>query len=77
MVRKDLIQEILELGSSDREYIRDVVMASLADDLPAQLSPNDQREVLRRLEVFEKHPESFVSWDQVKQRLAEQRAGRR
>ena len=77
MVRNDLIQEILKLASSDREYIRDVVMASLSDDLPAQLSPDDQREVLRRLEAFDNHPETFLSWEQVQCRLAEQRTGRR
>jgi hypothetical protein len=77
MVRNDLIQEILGLNSADRAYIRDVVMASLSDDLPAQLSPDDQKELLRRIDVFEKHPESFYSWEQVKTKLADQRAGRR
>ena len=77
MVRNDLIQEILRLDSTDREYVRDVVMASLSDELPAQLSPEDQREILRRIEAYERHPETFQSWEQVQAQLAEHRAGRR
>jgi putative addiction module component (TIGR02574 family) len=77
MVRNDLIQEILKLDSTDREYVRDVVMASLSDELPAQLSPADQQEVLRRLEAYEKHPDTFQTWEQVQTQLAAQRAGRR
>ena len=76
MVRNELIQEILTLDTSERELIRDVVLASLSDDLPAQLSPNDQAEILRRMENFDKNPESFLSWEQVKAKLAEQRSGR-
>jgi hypothetical protein len=76
MVRNDLIREILGLDSTDREYIRDVVMASLSDDLPAQLSPDDQKVLLQRIDAFEKHPETFWTWEQVKAKLAEQRAGR-
>jgi putative addiction module component (TIGR02574 family) len=74
MVRNELIQEILQLDSADREFIRDLVSASLTDDLPPQLSPDDQAEMLRRIEQYDKDPSKFESWEQVKERLAQQRA---
>ena len=77
MVRSELIQEILTLGTTDRELIRDVVLASLTDDLPPQLSPADQQEIMRRVEIYDKRRETFLSWDQVKAKLAEQRTGQR
>jgi len=76
MVRNELIEEILKLDTADREYIRDVVLASLTDDLPPQLSPEDQKEILRRIEEYDTDPSKFVSWEEVKAQLAQQRAGR-
>ena len=73
MDRDAIIREILSLSAEDRTHVADVISASLAADLPPQLSPNDLRGVLRRLEAFDAHPETFLSWEQVKSRLAEQR----
>jgi hypothetical protein len=53
-----------------------MIAASLANDLPTELSSCDPREVFRRLEEFDSHPENFQSWEQVKSRLAQQRVGR-
>jgi hypothetical protein len=75
MVRNELIEEILKLRSTDREYVRDVVLASLTDELPPQLSPADRKEVRRRIREYDKNPSSFLSWKQVKKRLAAQRPG--
>ena len=77
MVRNELIQEILALETADLELIHDVVVARLSDDLPPKLSPEDQQEMLRRIEAYDKDPASFLSWDEVKAKLAAQRAGNR
>jgi len=76
MVRNELVQQILALTTTDREYIRDVVLASLSDELPPQLSPADQKKLLRRIDSYHKNPASFLSWKKVKTQLAKQRAGR-
>ena len=76
MVKNELLQQILALPVEDREHIVDVVLASISEELPPQLSPADQAEILRRAEQFDKHPETFLSWDQVKEKLARQRAER-
>ena len=75
MVKNELISEILKLDASDREYVLDVVTASLSDDLPPQLSPDDQKEILRRIEEFDRNPEAFIPWSEIKARLAAQRQG--
>ncbi len=77
MVRNELIEEILQLRSADREYVRDVVLASLTDDLPPQLSAVDRKKVRARISAYEKDPASFLSWKQVKKRLAAQRVDRK
>jgi putative addiction module component (TIGR02574 family) len=76
MVRNELIEEILRLDASDREYVRDVVMASLTEDLPPQLSPAEQQEVVRRVQAYDANPQSYLTWEHVKGQLAAQRAGR-
>ena len=76
MTKKELIQKVLALPPSDREEVVDEVLASLSDDLPSQLSPAEQQEMLRRVKEFETHPENFVSWEEVKAQLAAQRARR-
>jgi putative addiction module component (TIGR02574 family) len=75
MVRNELIQEILQLDTLHREYIRDVILASLSDE-PSQLSPDEQAELQRRIEAYDKNPEGYLTWEQVKEKLAEQRARR-
>jgi putative addiction module component (TIGR02574 family) len=75
MVKKELLEQILALPPSDRQYIADL-LASFEDNLPPQLGPEEQQEMLRRVEEFEKHPETFLSWEQVKEKLAQQRAER-
>jgi len=77
MVKNELLEQILALPSADREQLVDVVLASLSDELPPQLGPEDQKEMLRRAEAFERHPETFVSWEEVKELLAKQRAERK
>jgi Putative addiction module component len=73
MDRNAIIQEILSLSSADRAFIADILSASLANEFPPQLSPSEQREMLRRVEMFEKHPETFESWQSLKSKLAERR----
>jgi putative addiction module component (TIGR02574 family) len=75
MVTNELIEQILALPADDREYIA-TLLASMSDDLPPQLNPDEQKEILRRAEEAAKHPETLVTWEQVKQKLAEQRARR-
>jgi putative addiction module component (TIGR02574 family) len=76
MVKNDLLQQILSLSARDRERIVDVVQASLAHDLPPQLSESEQKELLRRVSLYRKHPERLLTVKQVKARLAKQRAVR-
>jgi putative addiction module component (TIGR02574 family) len=75
MVRKELIEQILSLDTADREYVRDVLLASLTDESP-ELTSEDQQEILRRIDAYQKKPDSFVSWEHVKAQLAKERAGR-
>jgi len=75
MVKKELLDQILALSAEDRRFVANL-LESLDDDLPPQLSPADQKEILRRVEEAEKHPERLLSWEQVKEKLAEQRAKR-
>lgn len=76
MIDHDLMEKILSLPADDREQLVDVVLASLSKDAPPQLTPAEQAELLRKAEAFRQNPDSFVPWEQVKERLAKQRAGR-
>jgi hypothetical protein len=76
MVRNELIEEIFRLDASDREYLRDVVIASLAENLSPQLSQVEHGEEMRRVEAYDANPQSFVSWDHLKGQIASQRADR-
>jgi hypothetical protein len=73
MDRDAIIREVLSLSAADREYVVDILAVSLVDGLPPQLGLLEQREMLRRIEMFEEHPGTFVSWESVKARLAERR----
>lgn len=73
MDRDTIIREILSLPTAERAFIVDLISASFADGLPPQLNPADHREMLHRIEMYEKHPETFESWDSVKGKLAERR----
>jgi putative addiction module component (TIGR02574 family) len=73
MGKQELIDEIMKLDVADREHIYGVLSVSLADELSPQLSAEDQQEILRRVERFDKNPETFIPWDQVKANLKAQR----
>jgi len=75
MVRNELIEEILSMPSADRQYVRDVVLASLANDLPSQLSAAERKKVMRRLAAYDKNPSTYLTWKQMKKQLGEQREG--
>ncbi|MGN6369574.1 MAG: addiction module protein [Phycisphaerae bacterium] len=77
MVKSDLVAEVLKLDPTEREYLRDVLNASLEKDVPCELTAEEQATILRRLEDYRKNPDSFLSWDQVKAQLAEQRNRKR
>lgn len=74
MVNNDLLQKILELDVDDREYVRDVIIASLSDGLPPQLGPDDIQMLLQRIKKYDEHPEELIPWEKVKALLAEQRS---
>lgn len=76
MVSNELLQKILNLDEPDREYVRNLITASLSDGLPPQLSPDDIQMLMQRIEKYDQNPDALVPWQQVKARLAEQRAKR-
>lgn len=76
MKRNELIEEILQLDDVDRRYISDVVMASLGGDDEPQLTAEEQATILRRLEAYRSHPETFLSWDELKAKLHQHRLER-
>jgi putative addiction module component (TIGR02574 family) len=75
MLNKKLLDQILALSLEDRRELVNL-LESLDDDLAPQLNPKEQKELLRRAEEAKKHPERLLTWEQVKQNLAEQRAKR-
>jgi putative addiction module component (TIGR02574 family) len=72
MVKEELLEQILALPPADRLYILHL-LESLGDDLPPQLNPDDQKEMLKRVDEARKHPERMLTWEQVKEKLAAQR----
>ena len=71
MDRDAIIREVLSLPAADRQFVANVIAASLAGGSP--LTPADRNELLRRIKMYEEHPETFETWESVKAKLAERR----
>jgi putative addiction module component (TIGR02574 family) len=74
---KKLLEQILTLSEDDRVAITDAVWKSLGEESQDELwagngptiDPEFRAELERRMDEAEKHPESLLSWEQVKAEL--------
>ena len=65
-MNKSLLQELLQLSPAERiELAQELLDSAGAEDLPP-LSPEQMREIDRRLDEHEKDPSSAIPWEEVR-----------
>ncbi|HVX87190.1 MAG TPA: addiction module protein [Phycisphaerae bacterium] len=62
---------------AELEREMEIILQTIARSPLLYPRETEQAVLLRRLEDFRKNPESFLTWEQVKVQLAEQRARKR
>jgi putative addiction module component (TIGR02574 family) len=70
LMARELLEEILELSINERIQLVQDIWDSIAQ-IPASLElDEDQKEELRtRLAHYRAHPETGISWDELKQKI--------
>ena len=63
------INELRSLSVPERLKVVAAVWDSLDEAAPVPLSPEQRRELDRRLDAYEANPDDTLTWDQVLERL--------
>ena len=63
------IDELRSLSVDDRLRVVEAVWDSIGDDTPVDLSPEQRKELDRRIDAYEAAPDDLLTWKQVLERL--------
>lgn len=70
MVRKKVLQDLLDLPTDDRMLLLEALWESLADSAEsAELTPAQRAELESRLSALEADPEAGSPWSEVRDRI--------
>jgi len=65
MNRQDLVNEILKLSTEDRVWLVEEIWQSLEEEeQDLVLSPEQRKELARRMEEFKKNPTAGCTWEE-------------
>ncbi|MEM7313286.1 MAG: addiction module protein [Planctomycetota bacterium] len=65
----ETLSQLTSLPVADRLKLVTSLWDSIGDDVPSEMSPDQQSEVDRRVAAHEANPDDLLTWDQVLDQL--------